>query len=478
MNQPRRLADYEELNHYPRRRMGGIAMEDGSGASLVGQTLCGRWRVLRRLGRGGTSTVYEGQEPDHRPVAIKVLDAALANNPRARVRFLREAGLTEIIGHPDAVRVFEHCVTPEGLPLLVMERLEGETLRERCERAPMDVAEVVDASCRVLEVLAIAHGKGIVHRDIKPENVFLTDAGDVKVLDFGIAAVRDEAGRDSRLTQSGASLGTPAFMAPEQARGRHAGMDGRTDVWAVGATMFYCLAGRRVHEEAVTANEALIFVATQKAPSLAKFRPDVPLFVTRTIDRALALSPDARWPSAAAMRDALLHPASREASLSDARSEPLLDETGDPFSAPVVRPPAGPRAKPARGRVVAVAATCVAGVCAVLLATGVVPRGRSLPGPPPVLTPSIRPIAPAELAPLAPSVTAARVVPSALFRAPAALGPLVPLASSGAPLRAKSASGVFSAASVAPPASRRAPVAPPAAPAEDWLVNPIFDRRK
>jgi len=134
-----------------------VATEDGSGASLVGQTLCGRWRVVQRLGRGGSSTVYEGQEPDHHPVAIKVLDAALANNPRARRRFLREAGLTEIVGHPGAVRVFEHCVTPEGLPLLVMERLEGETLRERCERGPMEVAEVVDVSCRVLEVLASAH---------------------------------------------------------------------------------------------------------------------------------------------------------------------------------------------------------------------------------------------------------------------------------------------------------------------------------
>jgi serine/threonine protein kinase len=476
--------------------MGGAPAGRESTHSLVGQVICDRWRVLGCIGQGGTSTVYEARETrptevrgtgserlapdgretrDGRPaleargdvVAIKVLDRALAANERARRRFLREARLADAVGHPDAVRVFEHGETSEGLLLLVMERLRGETLGGRCRRAPMAVAEVIDVACRVLEVLAAAHAKGIVHRDIKPENVFLTRAGEVKVLDFGIASLRDEAGRDeagrdARLTQSGAALGTPAFMAPEQARGRHAGIDGRTDLWSVGATMFYCLSGRRVHEEAESANEALIFAATQRAPSLARFRPDVPATLARAVDRALALAPDERWPSAKAMRAALLDPACA-ATLSDAASESSLDDTGDPFLAPVVASPPARRTSAALG-VVGLASLVVA-ACAALTVRGVVRPDAPAPPAQAALTTNVT------LAPFtAPAASPApRPSPGSTSAAePVASTPAVP------PVPAR------------PPARAREPARPPlpAAPGAvaslgtDPVAGALFDRRK
>ncbi len=285
----------------------GPRMQDPEETDLSGQTLSGRWLVIRRLGRGGMSTVYEARHRNGARVAIKVLNAALASKPRARERFLREGRLANSVGHPNAVRVLDDHVTSEGMVFSVMELLEGQTLRQRCVASGgrLDVVEALTIAVRVLEVLEAAHERGIIHRDIKPENIFLTEAAEVKVLDFGVAAVRDEALQDADITQSGTALGTPAFMAPEQARGRQSEVDARTDVWAVGATLFVCLAGRHVHEEASTVNEALIFAATQRAPLVSKFRPELGTETARVVDRALALNQSDRWPSARAMRVAI-----------------------------------------------------------------------------------------------------------------------------------------------------------------------------
>ncbi len=274
---------------------------------LIGEKLGGRWRVVGLLGRGGMCSVYEAVQPDGTRVALKVLNPSLAQHPRARDRFLREGRIANAVEHPNAVRVTDSQVDAGNRFFLVMERLEGETLQARRLGAGgrLAVDEVVRYADGILDVLAAAHAKAIFHRDIKPANVFLTRDGKVKVLDFGIAAVRDEA-EEGPITQSGVSLGTPAFMAPEQARGRHLHVDARTDVWAVGATMFVCLAGRHVHGDASTPNEALIFSATQPAPPLGRFCPHVPREVAAVVDRALALDPARRWESAAAMQSALL----------------------------------------------------------------------------------------------------------------------------------------------------------------------------
>ena len=280
---------------------------DLDGASLVGETIAHRWRVVRLLGRGGMCSVYEAQEGDGTRVALKLLRSVLARNPRTRVRFLREERVAQAVGHPNAVRVLDSVSDDEGRLFLVMELLEGETLAQRRIGAGGRLArhDVLRVAAQVLEVLAAAHAKAIFHRDIKPENIFVTVDGTAKVLDFGIAALRDEALDDEQITQSGVSLGTPAFMAPEQARGRHSNVDARTDIWAVGATMFFCLSGRHVHGDAGTANEALIFSATQPAPALRTLCPDVPEALARVVDRALALEPSKRWQSADAMRAAI-----------------------------------------------------------------------------------------------------------------------------------------------------------------------------
>jgi len=275
---------------------------------LVGETLSERWRVLRLIGRGGMSKVYEAEHRNGSRVALKVLSPMLARNARTRERFLREGRLANGVGHPNAVRILDEHQTADGKLFLVMDLLDGKTLREACAGAggKLDIDEALRMADGVLEVLVFAHAKGIVHRDIKPENVFLTRSGQIKVLDFGVASVRDAAAQDATVTQSGMVLGTPAFMAPEQARGRQTQIDARTDIWAVGATLFFALTGRLVHQGAGTANEALIFAATQPAPPVSRFRPEVATDVARIVDRGLALAPEDRWQSAEAMRRAIV----------------------------------------------------------------------------------------------------------------------------------------------------------------------------
>jgi eukaryotic-like serine/threonine-protein kinase len=309
---------------------GGVRPNDEFEECLVGETL-DHWLLVRVLGHGGMCTVYEAREPDGSRVAVKILNPALARRPRARARFLREGRVATAVGHPNAVRVLDSRAA-DGRLFLVMELLAGETLRQRCDASGgrLPAGEVLRVAARVLEVLAAAHAKSIFHRDIKPENVFVTLDGTVKVLDFGIAAVRDEALEEDPITQSGASLGTPAFMAPEQARGRHSQVDARTDLWAVGATMFVCLSGRHVHSDAGTANEALILSATRPPPPLATFCPDIPAAVAQIVDRALALDPAQRWGSADAMREAIAHAATAaKAALERAGAELARDATLD-----------------------------------------------------------------------------------------------------------------------------------------------------
>jgi serine/threonine-protein kinase len=274
---------------------------NGAGRTLVGRLLCGKWRVQALRGVGGMASVYAAVHRNGRKVALKVLSPELTGNQRVRSRFLREGYIANRVGHDGAVAVLDDDADGDVV-FLVMELLEGETLAARARRlgACLPPAEVAFASEGLLEVLAAAHGNGIVHRDVKPENVFVTTAGQVKLLDFGIASLR-ELSLALRHTRSGGALGTPGFMAPEQARGRWAEVDARTDVWAVGATMFRLLTGRLVHPRE-TANEAMIAAATEAAPSLAGLRPDLPAGLIAIVDRALALDPANRWQSATAMR--------------------------------------------------------------------------------------------------------------------------------------------------------------------------------
>ncbi|MBV9949318.1 MAG: serine/threonine protein kinase, partial [Myxococcales bacterium] len=267
-----------------------------------------KYRLERMLGQGGMAAVYLATHRNGNRVAIKVLHPILMTDPALCRRFQREGYVANRVGHPGAVRVLDDDIAQDGSVFLVMELLEGETLKDRAKRSDGRIPgpEVVELALEVLAILVVAHAKGIVHRDIKPENLFLTRDGTLKILDFGIARVAYPGESTSvSATRSGHLLGTPAFMPPEQVLGRAADIDGQTDVWAVGATMFWLLSSRYVHD-ADTGPAMLVSAGSRPARTIGSVAPDVPPALAAVIDRALAFDKEARWPSARAMREALL----------------------------------------------------------------------------------------------------------------------------------------------------------------------------
>jgi len=279
--------------------------EQSRARARVGLVLKGKWRLDELLGIGGMAVVYAATHRNGNRVAMKMLHAELARDPDIKARFLREGYLANAVEHAGVVSVIDDDVCADGSVFLVMELLEGETIERRWERKGrrLPVVEVLSITDRLLDVLASAHAREIVHRDIKPENVFLTCAGEIKVLDFGIARVRALSPR-TNATQGGTTMGTPPFMPPEQARGRWDDVDARTDLWAVGATMFTLLTGRFVHE-ADTVNEQLLSAMTRVAPKVSSLAPEIPREVAEVVDRALAFRKDARWEDARAMKGAI-----------------------------------------------------------------------------------------------------------------------------------------------------------------------------
>jgi len=275
----------------------------------VGTLLRGKYRIDGVLGVGGMAVVYAATHRNKKRFAVKVLHPELSFRADLRARFLREGYAANSVEHAGTVAVLDDDVAEDGGAFLVMELLEGETVEERWERSgrrlPLDA--LLSIGYELLDVLAAAHARGIVHRDIKPANLFLTFDGRLKVLDFGIARLRDIA--VSQATQMGALIGTPSFMAPEQALGITDEVDAQTDLWATGATLFTLASGRMVHE-AATIQAVIVKAATQPAPSLAAVLPGAPSAVVQAVDRALVFDKAQRWASAGAMRDAL-----REASL-------------------------------------------------------------------------------------------------------------------------------------------------------------------
>ena len=210
--------------------------------------------------------VYLAEHPEiGRKVAVKVLHADYARDQQVLGRFLNEARAANAIRHPNIIEILDSGVLADQTPYLVMELLEGESVEHRWERKgrKLPAREVLAIADQLLDTLAEAHGKDIVHRDIKPENLFLQKGGVLKVLDFGIARLR-ETGKSATATQTGSAMGTPAFMAPEQARGRWEDVDGKTDLWAAGASMFTLLTGGYVHGGG-TVNEVMARAITQPA---------------------------------------------------------------------------------------------------------------------------------------------------------------------------------------------------------------------
>ncbi len=270
----------------------------------LGASLCGRYRVETLIGLGGMSAVYAGRHRNGHAVAIKILHERFRDaGSNQAVR--REARLANTIEHPVIVPVIDDDMTEDGCVFLVMPLLRGETLRARAARlgGKLHPFDVITATHALLGAVGAAHALGIVHRDIKPENVFATDDGAVRLLDFGIG--RSIAEDDSSLaTHSGRTIGTPAFMSPEHARGRRAEIDGRSDLWSLGAMMYTLLSGRFVHE-AETSAETMAFAATRAARPLGEVAPNVPGPLRDVVDRALSPLREGRFQTADAMARAL-----------------------------------------------------------------------------------------------------------------------------------------------------------------------------
>ncbi len=270
----------------------------------IGTTIKGKYRVEGVLGTGGMAVVYAVTHTrNNASLALKMLHPELSYREDIRTRFLREGYAANTVAHPGVVMVVDDDVTEDGAVFIVMERLQGCSVEQLGKEIPVrDAAAIVD---QLLDVLGAAHRKGIVHRDVKPANLFLTRDGTVKVLDFGIAKVRDAlASVTGQTTSSGVLMGTPAFMSPEQALAKTPEIDARSDIWAAGATLFNLASGRFVHE-ADNAPQMLVKAATQAAPSLASVAPSAPEPIVEVVARALAQDPSARFQTADEMRGAL-----------------------------------------------------------------------------------------------------------------------------------------------------------------------------
>jgi len=266
-----------------------------------------RYRVLREIGRGGMGLVVAAEHLQlPQQVAIKFLINAV--DPRLRVRFSQEAATVVQLRSEHVCRVFDVGALPGGEPYMVMELLSGSDLEQVLrQRGPLPVADVVDYALQTCEALAEAHRMGVVHRDLKPSNLFLSQSVDgsavVKVMDFGIAKASEAVSGHQGLTQSGATMGSPRFMAPEQLVSSR-DVDARADIWALGVTLYELLTGYPAFS-GTTLAEIHIAVLQHEPRRLAELRPDLPVSIEGAIAGCLAKDPAHRWPNVAALAAAL-----------------------------------------------------------------------------------------------------------------------------------------------------------------------------
>jgi serine/threonine-protein kinase len=386
---------------------------------VIGTVLASKYRIEQLLGEGGMGAVYLAENVAiGRTVAIKLLHAELARDPTLLQRFRQEARAAAAIGHPGIVDVLDLGQTDDGAAFIVMERLEGETLGRRIERfgrLPVDDAIVI--ADRILDALGAAHARGILHRDLKPDNVFLVErpAGGVKLVDFGLSKLRGA--EDAGITQTGAVMGTPLYMAPEQARGlRDVGP--AADFYSVGAILYHMLAGVPPFQ-----GDSVVAVLTKLAMDphrpLDEVRPGVPAPLASLVDCLLTKSPAVRLQDATAARDMLR--AAGMKSDDDAHDAPLghaptqmvartlpkpPPEVGASSLAPAPAPPQRPRSR------AAIALPIAAGAALALVGGVWLTHGRARPPAPTPVALAPAPVAAAPAPTPTPAPVAAAPVPT------------------------------------------------------------------
>jgi len=267
--------------------------------SMTGRTL-GHYKIQSLLGAGGMGEVYRARDTRlDRDVAVKILPEELAENPEALRRFEREAKAVAALSHPNILAIHDFG-TEQSLSYAVMELLEGETLRARLTRSALGWREAVEVGIPIAEGLAAAHARGIIHRDLKPENIFLTRDGQVKILDFGIARVKQAVSPDSETvtstaTKPGTVMGTIGYMSPEQVRGEVA--DAPSDIFSFGSVLYEMVAGRRPFAGA-TATEMMAAILRDDPPALTVSGQAAPAELERVIRHCLGKRPEERYQSA------------------------------------------------------------------------------------------------------------------------------------------------------------------------------------
>jgi len=300
---------------------------DVAAASLVGQTVS-HYRIVSKLGGGGMGAVYDAEDTRlGRHVALKFVPPELVHDRKALDRFFWEARAASQLNHPGICTIHD-IEDADGHPFIVMERLEGVSLKERMMGGPMELEEILDVGIQVTDALAACHAKGIIHRDIKPANIFLTNTGLVKVLDFGVAKLAPgiragDAALDDPLTVAGDIFGTAVYMSPEQARGEE--LDPRTDLFSLGVVLYQMGTGQRpfAGSNAVTTLEA---VMNHKPVSPLKLNPNLPHELEGILGRAMEKERGNRYPNALAMKGDLqsLKRETEPGMTETARMRPLL----------------------------------------------------------------------------------------------------------------------------------------------------------
>jgi serine/threonine protein kinase/tetratricopeptide (TPR) repeat protein len=265
----------------------------------IGRLVSGKYLITRLVGRGGMGKVYQAEDQSlKRTVALKFLSSGLTGNPEARKQFVREARATSALDHPNICTIHEIGETDDGLMFIAMSYYGGGSLSERMKSTMLSVEEALNIAISIARGLAKAHGEGITHRDIKPGNIFLTDDGQVKILDFGLAELASESGQVSI-----GPAGTVLYMSPEQIQGR--ATDQRTDIWSLGVVLYEMLTGSLPFKGESAAE--VMSAAVKIEPELPRgARPEIPEKLERILITALAKKPGMRYQRISDMLDDLL----------------------------------------------------------------------------------------------------------------------------------------------------------------------------